>query len=252
MSAELQLLRIDNENEIRPVSVSSMDLDQRLESILVSNIRFLDPNLMLVGHQITTLYHGQIDLLAIDSDGKMWVIALKKDRIPRDIISQLLDYGSWIAGLNYSQIKDLYEKYNTDSFEAAFENAFGLTPPETINEAHQLVLVSSTLDPVAERIMGYLTDFGLNINAIQFSYFGDEQREYLSRRWYRDPKALDHADSLANKNTKKEAWNGHDYYVTFDENHQRHWEDAVKYGFISAGGAKRHSNALKQLAAGDR
>ncbi len=47
-------------------------------------------------------------------------------------------------------------------------------------------------------------------------------------------------------------WNGRDFYVSFGENEQRSWEEAVRYGFVSAGGKEWHSKSLKQLKPGHR
>lgn len=47
-------------------------------------------------------------------------------------------------------------------------------------------------------------------------------------------------------------WNGHDFYVSFGENEQRSWEEAVRYGFVSAGGGEWYTKSLKQLKPGNR
>jgi hypothetical protein len=48
------------------------------------------------------------------------------------------------------------------------------------------------------------------------------------------------------------AWNGRDFYVAFGENEQRSWEEAVRYGFISAGGGEWYTRSLQQLQPGHR
>jgi hypothetical protein len=47
-------------------------------------------------------------------------------------------------------------------------------------------------------------------------------------------------------------WNGRDFYVTFGENEQRRWDEAVAFGFISAGGGEWYSSRLRQLEPGHR
>ncbi len=42
-------------------------------------------------------------------------------------------------------------------------------------------------------------------------------------------------------------WNGRDFYVSFGENEQRSWDEAMKFGFISAGGGEWYTKTLQQL-----
>ena len=52
------------------------------------------------------------------------------------------------------------------------------------------------------------------------------------------------------KVTERVAWNG-EYYVSFGEGDRR-WSDALKYGFIVAGGGPWYSGTLAMLSPGDR
>ena len=47
-------------------------------------------------------------------------------------------------------------------------------------------------------------------------------------------------------------WNGRDFYVAFGENDQRNWDEAMQYGFISAGGGEWYTKTLRQLETGNR
>jgi hypothetical protein len=48
------------------------------------------------------------------------------------------------------------------------------------------------------------------------------------------------------------AWNERDFYVAFGEDDRRSWDDAVEYGFVSAGGGEWYSKTLQQLKEGHR
>ena len=43
-----------------------------------------------------TAQGARIDLLAMDGEGRLIIIELKKDRIPREIVAQVLDYASCV------------------------------------------------------------------------------------------------------------------------------------------------------------
>jgi hypothetical protein len=47
-------------------------------------------------------------------------------------------------------------------------------------------------------------------------------------------------------------WNGRDFYVSFGENEQRSWEEAIEFGFVSAGGGEWYTKSLRQLEPGHR
>jgi len=179
---------------------------------------------------------------------------LKKNKTPREVVAQTLDYASWVKNLTYEDIVAIYAEYDTtQNFEEAFAERFDSNPPETLNEEQRLLIVASELDNSSERIVNYLSsNFGVPINAVFFQYFKDGQGEYLSRTWLIDPvQAEVHIGKIYRK-SGKEPWNGTDYYVSFGENPARHWEDAVKYGFVSAGGGKWYSNTLSLLYPGAR
>lgn len=58
-----------------------------------------------------------------------YVLELKRDKIPRDVVAQVLDYGSWVTTLTREQVIDLASEHLEVPFEAAFENVFGAAPP---------------------------------------------------------------------------------------------------------------------------
>lgn len=52
---------------------------------------------------------------------------------------------------------------------------------------------------------------------------------------------------------KQEPWNGTDWYVSFgDEPGGRNWDDALHYGFVSAGGGAWFSRTIRSLPLGAR
>lgn len=72
-------------NRLQPVEFTRMDSENRLESVLADDITVVDPGLLLIGRQVPTAFGKFIDLLAVDSDGSLVVIELKRDRTPREV-----------------------------------------------------------------------------------------------------------------------------------------------------------------------
>lgn len=252
MPIQLDIWRIDG-GEPQKVTFGSLADEAQLEDVLDYRIEMLNLDLMVVGRQVPTAFGKIIDLLGIDADGDLHIIELKRDKTPRDVVAQVLDYASWVRELGYDEVVDIFSARSDAAFESAFDGHFGTNPPEGINENHHMVIVASDLDPSTERIVGYLSDeHGISINAILFRHFSDGGHEYLARSWLVDPTVAAVATSKRGGKKAKEPWNGQDFYVSFGERDSRTWADAQKYGFVSGGGGKWHSQTLKQLFSGAR
>lgn len=239
------------------IDFSAIETEKRLEDVLASDLDILAPNLLLIGRQVPTAYGKFIDLLAIDREGNIVVIELKKDRTPREVVAQILDYGSWVRSLEEDDIAGIFEAYTqryypdhaATSLDEAFCEKFGVDEmPDSLNETHELVVVATQLDDSTERIINYLTEFGVAVNAVFFRFFKDGDGEYLSRAWLIEP---DQAEAKIVEKRGKLPWNG-EYYVSFGGNPNRDWEEARKYGFISAGGGSWYTKSLGMLEKGAR
>lgn len=244
--------------QVEKVNFVPMPSEDRLEAILADDISILDPNLLVIGRQVPTSFGKVIDLLAMDADGKIIVIELKRNKTPREIVAQLLDYGSWVRGLEEEHIADIFDiyqkKYKPESvgksFDDTFCERFGVSEmPETLNDGHELLAVASELDDSTERIITYLSDeYGAAINVAYFRFFKDGEKEYLSRVWLIDP---GEAEEKVIRKRGGEPWNG-EFYVSFGEGEERHWADAQRYGYIAAGGGAWYSKTLDTLEVGGR
>jgi Endonuclease NucS len=254
MPVEVGIWRINGAPE--RVHFSSIEKESKLEDVLYTDIGILDPSLMVVGRQVPTSFGKFIDLLAIDAQGDLTVVELKRDRTPREVVAQVLDYASWAQDLTYERVTEIYAEHHPgERFEQAFADRFGaVDPPESLNEDHKLVVVASELDNSTERIIGYLSaNYGVPINAVFFRHFKEGDNEYLVRSWLIDPDQAEAQSSRAPVSKGgKEAWNGVDFYAAVGEGPHRRWEDCRRYGFVSAGQGRWYSASLHQLAPGAR
>jgi len=137
---------------------------------------------LVIGRQVETEFGGVIDVLCIDINGDLIVIELKKDKTPREITAQVLDYSSWVKLLSPDRVESLAENYLGSSLVEAFQINFGQELPESINEEHRMLVIGSEIDSSSQRIINYLSDtYSVPINAITFNYFKNEDGEYLAR-----------------------------------------------------------------------
>lgn len=121
---------------------------------------------------------------------------------------------------------------------------------DELNASHQMVVVASELDASTERIIQYLNDkAGVAVNAVFFKVFRDGENQYLSRAWMIDP--TENQEKAVVTGVREE-WNG-EYYGSFGADEGgRSWEDAMKFGFFSAGGGRWYSQTLFKLKKGAR
>lgn len=236
----------------KALSVSKLGSEQQLEDMIVVSPEMLSAEWMLIGRQEKTSMGGRIDLLAIAPDASLVLIELKRHRTPRDVVAQALDYASWVEELSAERIVQIYQRFSKggnlgDDFKARFGAELD---EETLNDSHQIILVAAELDPSTERIITYLNARDIAINVVFFQVFQQGAEQLLSRAWFIDPgETQENVTATSKTKGEKEPWNG-EFYVSFGSG--RSWSDAVKYGYISAGGGRWYSQSLYHLSPGDR
>ena len=253
MSTEIGIWRVD-QGEVRPTTLSGIDFEKQLEDIIVKDISVLGHRMMVVGRQVGTDTGKFIDILAIDSDGNLVVVELKRNRTPREVVAQVLEYAEWVRHLTSEDIATKFDKFDKDDpdrnppagIDEAFIKHFGAVPEE-LNRSHQLIVVAADMDAATERIVAYLQEeHGVPISVALFRAFQDEERQYLTRVW------MNETDPSIAASVPAKTWNG-ECYVSFGEGGERRkWSEAKRYGFISAGGGDFYTKTLKSLQPGER
>ncbi|WP_226081027.1 PDDEXK family nuclease [Mycetocola spongiae] len=247
------LWRADGERLTRIIP-TSVGLEAQLEGYIESDPSMLGETLLIIGRQVATAFGGFIDLLAIDESATVHVIELKRDRTPRDVTAQALDYGSWVSTLGRADIDTIFAAYRPGvALEEAFEERFGGILPEEVNATQVFTIVAASVDAATERIVRFLNeDFGIPINVVFFRHFRDGAQSYLARTWLVEQETA--ALAAGTRKTKsREPWNGQDWYASFGEAPGgRQWSDGLTYGFVSGGGDLWFSRTLKNLLPGAR
>ena len=190
MSDEVRLWQIGPDEGLSEVPREPLDLEARLQNWLTRDIAILDPGLLVIGREVETDFGGYIDLLCMDANGDLVVVELKRDKTPREVTAQVLEYGSWVVDLSTKEVRSIAEEYLPETgFEEAFVDRFGTDVPEMLNGDHRLLIVGSRIDDSTEQIIKYLSEVYLvNINAATFQYFRTpDGAELLARMFVIEP-----------------------------------------------------------------
>ena len=230
MSFNMLLWTVEN-GSLAELTKARLDNEDRLEQWIADDVSLLGMNVLIIGRQVRTPSGGRIDLLAIDQQGDIVLLELKRDRTPREVVAQALDYASWVAGLLPMQIEELAQEYLKKPLGEAFQGRFETSLPELINNDHRIVIVASELDDSSERIVQYLSArHSLNINVVFFTCFHQGKKEFIGRAWLLDPEEVEQRSDVR----RSASWSGY-WFFNVGESDNRNWDDCVKYGFLVAG-----------------
>lgn len=195
MAEDIRIWDISEGKTLYEIKKSKLDSEERLEEWIEEDISIVSDDLIIISRQIQTDFGGVVDLLCLDSHGDVVIIELKKEKTPRDITAQSLDYASWVKDLSNERVTEIANKYlgTKGSLEDLFKKRFQEELPEILNESHKILIIASEIDSSTERIVKYLSDsYGVAINVVSFQYFKDESgREYIARTFLIEPSEVD-------------------------------------------------------------
>ena len=168
------------------LTTREMETENLLEDILTKNPNMLEIGLDLVGRQVDTP-GGPLDLLGVDRAGRLVVFELKRGRLNRDAVAQVIDYASQLNAMDldvlYRHIAERSGKLGIqkiDDFEVWYNNNY----PEQDGDAlkpPRIVLVGLGVDETTERMVNYLTALGLEVSLLTFHGFKQGSETLLAR-----------------------------------------------------------------------
>ncbi|NOX94630.1 MAG: hypothetical protein GXP04_05895 [Alphaproteobacteria bacterium] len=241
-----RLFSID-QNRLVETRRKPLDFEATIEGWVVDDLSLIGVDGVIIGQQVETDHGKRIDILALDQDGNLIIVELKRDRSPRDIVAQILDYASWVCRLTTNEVHELAQAKIGRSLSEVYRNKFDKSLPETLNATHQMIVVASEVDEATKRIIEYLSEeHSVGINASFFNVFEQDGKEWLTTE------ALLEQAEVTDRATRKTRgpWTGY-YYVTGGTEEMRPWEDMRQHGFITASGGKWYTDGLSRLSGGD-
>jgi len=162
-------------------------LEAHLEDWIENDVSIVDPaGLLYLGRQIPTDLGTTLDVLAMDAGGNLVIIELKRERSPREMIAQALEYAAWAETLTEEEIlvrgASIYG--SVDQFRAKFEERFKTDFPDAdeMNREQRILLVAPEFSETVLRVARYLvTRFGVPLTAISFGLYQAGESRLLVR-----------------------------------------------------------------------
>ena len=220
-------------DEKKPLESASLIDEKELELLLQDNIEILNKGWLVISNQVKTDAGKFIDLT------------------PREVTAQVIDYAASVSKMTTTEISQLYHSFtkSNETLNDAFLKKFRAELDESsVNQKVKMVIVATKMDDGTERIIRFLRDtYQVDINILFFHVFQCGSERLISRAWFEE----DMEETAPAEVSSKGPWNG-EYYVSFGEDEGRIWDDARKYGFISAGGGPWYTKTLNLLSPGDR
>ncbi|MCY3853352.1 MAG: endonuclease NucS [Gammaproteobacteria bacterium] len=209
MNDNIKIWAVDKASKaVKPVqSIKGMETEDLLEKLLAENPSMLMPCLTLVGRQTPT-DSGPLDLLGVNEDGRLVVFELKREKLTRDALAQVIDYGSYLESLADPELAKLISDHSgqhgigkIDDFESWYRDQHGrqLTSLRPV----KMVLIAFDISAAAHRMVEFLAERGVDISLITFhGYQDDETRMLLARQTDRGIEARGASSKLSQRDAR--------------------------------------------------
>lgn len=252
---------------LEPVSLSSVGIYERrdLQKYLRDHVGKLLPDVLVIAEEFGNWEDSKrrIDLLGVDQKGRLVVIELKRGDTGVHMELQAIRYAAMVSTMTFEQAVEAFSAYANGAFDARARLMQHLGWSEVLEDEFaqevRIVLISEDFSKELTSSVLWLREFGLAIVCYRMAAYKVEDRLFFEfQQIIPLPEAEDYQIKLRNKEqTEQESkratvdWNG-EYYANYGDLTHRSWEDARKYGFISAGGGAWFTRTLSLLQPGGR
>ncbi len=193
MSAEPQLFRINPESQeserIEEVNFAQLGLQERrdIQEWIAANPGILGEDLLIIGKEFSGFDRTdeRLDLLAVDVDGKLVVIELKRDDTGADAHWQAIKYASYLHRAGAEDIIRMFADYEEVSEEEALNKLLqhlGADDLGILNKDQRIILASHRFAPEVTSAALWLNEKAPGedlITCIQLTPYKDEKTDSL-------------------------------------------------------------------------
>ena len=193
MSADPQLFRIEpsagESTKMQEVDFARLGFQERrhIQEWVAANPGILGDDLLIIGKEFAgfDLTNERLDLLAVDQDGRLVVIELKRDDTGADAHWQAIKYASYLRRASVEHIVGMladYQKLSKEDAANMLMQHLGADDLNALNNDQRIILASHRFAPEVTSAALWLNerDRGDNlITCIQLIPYQDEQNDSL-------------------------------------------------------------------------
>ena len=196
MTEELKMWTVGGDGDAAPVEQARrIETENLLEDTLVKNPDMLMPGLKLVGRQMPTV-GGPLDLLGVDRDGRLVVFELKRGKLTREAVTQVIDYASDLEAMNREKLAEHITQQSghggiekIKNFEAWCAQHIEEPDVDPLSSPVKMMLVGLGADAQATRMVDFLAARDVDISLLTFHGYKHEGKTFLARHVLVEPEA---------------------------------------------------------------
>ncbi len=157
---------------------------QDLQEWILSHPELLGSDINIIGKEVWTESKKRIDILGIDETGNTVIIELKRDKLPRKVLAQAIDYASDVARWDLDKISEVYNEFTKDkSLEEFLKENYENPEDLSLNQTQRIILVGTSIEDNLLRMIEWLsTKYNVVINFVLLRYIKTEAgEEFLAK-----------------------------------------------------------------------
>ena len=199
--------------------------EKEIEDLLWSNLdAFVGTELFPVARQPSLGEGLRPDIVALDRDGRVQLIEVKRD-VDRAQLAQCLEYAGWARETSLDALAGIFHD-GPGAFFAAWTEFTATESPRLVQRPPQLVLVARDFDPRTDAALTFLTESDLPLTVLRVTVYVDQDgRRFIDVGTDHEPEFPAKDPSGSGKPRKRYVIDGRPVVV----------EDLLEAGLISAG-----------------
>ncbi|MDK4526308.1 endonuclease NucS [Kingella kingae] len=173
-------------NKLNATTFSELNLSERydIQEWIDDTPEILGEKLLIIGKEIILPSGIRLDLLAIDENGNLVIIELKRDTSGNHVEWQAIKYASYCSAFTDEEIFKIHQdylnkKYNDRDAKREIENFLVTFEMEKLNKEQRIILVSRDFNSDVASAVLWLNDKGLDIKCIKINSFISKNNELL-------------------------------------------------------------------------